>query len=108
MAGVQVIFISAGVESMSRVPMGSSVQNGPGLPFGPKMLERYANGLVPQGISAEMIAEKWNISREELDQISLESHRRAARATAEGRFETQIVPVEVIDEEGDTRVITRD
>lgn len=108
MAGVQDIVIAAGVESMSRVPMGSSVQNGPGLPFGPRMMERYANGLVPQGISAEMIAEKWNISREELDQISLESHQRAARATAEGRFETQIVPVEVTDEEGKTRTVNRD
>src|SRR5690554_3886397 len=108
MAGVQDIVIAAGVESMSRVPMGSSVQNGPGLPFGPRMMERYANGLVPQGISAEMIAEKWSISREELDQISLESHQRAARATAEGRFETQIVPVEVTDEEGKTRTVNRD
>ena len=108
MSGVQDIVVAAGVESMTRVPMGSNAQNGPGLPFGPKMMERYANGLVPQGISAEMIAEKWNISREELDQISLESHQRAARASAEGRFETQILPVEVTDEEGNTRVVTND
>ncbi|MFO7300220.1 MAG: thiolase family protein [Actinomycetes bacterium] len=108
MSGAQDVVIAAGVESMTRVPMGSNVQNGPGLPFGPKMLERYSNGLVPQGISAEMIAEKWDISREELDRISLESHQRAARATAEGRFETQIVPVEVTDEEGNTRLVTRD
>ena len=108
MSGVQDIVVAAGVESMTRVPMGSNAQNGSGLPFGPKMMERYANGLVPQGISAEMIAEKWNISREELDQISLESHQRAARASAEGRFETQILPVEVTDEEGNTRVVTND
>ncbi len=108
MSGVQDIVIAAGVESMTRVPMGSSAQNGPGLPFGPAMLERYANGLVPQGISAEMIAEKWGISREELDQIALESHRRAARATAEGRFETQVVPVEVTDDKGRRVQVTRD
>ncbi len=108
MSGVQDIVVAAGVESMTRVPMGSSVQNGPGLPFGTRMMERYANGLVPQGISAEMIAEKWGISREEMDQISLDSHQRAARATEEGRFETQIVPVEVTDEAGKTRLVTRD
>jgi acetyl-CoA acyltransferase len=88
--------------------MGITAQNGPGLPFGAKMLERYANGLVPQGISAEMIAEKWGISREELDELSLESHRRAARATEEGRFEGQIVPVEVTREDGSVETVTRD
>ncbi len=108
MAGVQDIVVAAGVESMTRVPMGSTVEKGPGFPFGPQVLERYANGLVPQGISAEMIAEKWGISREEMDELSLESHRRAARATEEGRFEGQIVPVEVTREDGTTEVITRD
>ncbi|MGD2101932.1 MAG: thiolase family protein [Acidimicrobiia bacterium] len=108
MAGVQDIVVAAGVENMTRVPMGITAQNGPGLPFGARMLERYANGLVPQGISAEMIAEKWAISREELDELSLESHRRAARATEEGRFESQIVPVEVTLEDGTTETITRD
>jgi acetyl-CoA acyltransferase len=108
MAGVQDVVIAAGVENMTRVPMGITAQNGPGLPFGAKMLERYANGLVPQGISAEMIAEKWGISREELDELSLESHRRAARATEEGRFEGQIVPVEVTREDGSVETVTRD
>lgn len=108
MAGPQDVVIAAGVENMTRVPMGSGVQNGPGLPFGAKMLERYANGLVPQGISAEMIAEKWGISRLELDELSLESHRRAAKATTEGRFETQIVPVEVTGDDGSTRSVTVD
>jgi acetyl-CoA acyltransferase len=108
MAGVQDIVVAAGVENMTRVPMGITAQNGPGLPFGARMLERYANGLVPQGISAEMIAEKWAISREELDELSLESHHRAARATEEGRFESQIVPVEVTLEDGTTETITRD
>ena len=108
MAGVQDVVIAAGVENMTRVPMGITAQQGPGLPFGAKMLERYANGLVPQGISAEMIAEKWGISREELDQLSLESHRRAAQATEEGRFEGQIIPVEVTLEDGSTEMVTRD
>jgi acetyl-CoA acyltransferase len=108
MAGVQDVVIAAGVENMTRVPMGITAQKGPGLPFGAKMLERYANGLVPQGISAEMIAEKWGISREELDELSLESHRRAARATEEGRFEGQIVPVEVTREDGSVETVTRD
>ena len=93
MAGAYDIVIAGGVESMSRVPMGFDAQ-GPGMPFGPIMSERYANGLVPQGISAEMIADKWGLSRERLDRIAFDSHQRAQRATEEGRFATQIVPVE--------------
>ncbi len=108
MAGAQDIVIAAGVESMTRVPMGITAEQGPGLPFGPRMLERYAQGLVPQGISAEMIADKWGISRNELDELSLESHRRAERATVEGRFEGQIVPVEITRENGDVETVTRD
>ncbi len=95
MAGVYDVVIAGGVESMTRVPMGITAQQGPGMPFGPAMIERYANGLVPQGISAELIAEKWSISREELDQIGFDSHMRAARATEEGAFENEIVPVAV-------------
>jgi acetyl-CoA acetyltransferase family protein len=93
MAGQYDIAIAGGVESMSRVPMGSTAQ-GPGTPFGPTMADRYAHQLVPQGLSAEMVADKWGLSRERLDAIALESHRRAMRATEEGRFESQIVPVE--------------
>ena len=108
MAGAQDIVIAAGVESMTRVPMGITAEQGPGMPFGPRMVERYAQGLVPQGISAEMIAEKWGISRGELDELSLESHQRANRATEEGRFEGQIVPVEITRDNGETEMITRD
>jgi acetyl-CoA acyltransferase len=108
MAGAYDVAVAGGVESMTRVPMGVTAQQGPGMPFGPKMLERYSQGLVPQGISAEMIAEKWGISRQELDQISLESHERAARATDEGRFEPQIVPVEVSDPMGQTSTVATD
>jgi acetyl-CoA acyltransferase len=104
MAGAYDVVIAAGVESMTRVPMGITAQQGPGMPFGPLVLERYANGLVPQGISAEMLADKWGLSREELDVLALESHRRAAQATEEGRFETQIVPVTLPD----GSVMTRD
>ncbi len=107
MAGAYDVVIAAGVESMTRVPMGITAQQGPGIPFGPKMLDRYASGLVPQGISAEMIAEKWGLSRNDLDELSLESHRRAARATEEKRFDTQIIPVEVDGESG-REVVTVD
>src|ERR671937_1054069 len=82
------LVISAGVEMMSRVPMGSN-----GGDLSDKLLERWQ--IVPQGISAEAIADEWNLSREELDTFSLESHRRAIAAIDEGRFENEIVTVEV-------------
>ena len=101
MAGAYDIVIAAGVESMTRTPMGSSLLPG-SVPFGPKMLARY--DLVPQGISAELIAEKWGISRQDNDAFSVESHRRAARATHEGRFDREIVPVAVVTEDGSERM----
>ena len=107
MAGVYDIVIAAGVESMTRVPMLVTAQQGPGVPFGPRMLERYDYGLVPQGLSAEMVAEKWGIGREELDLLSLESHQRAAQATKEGRFDNQIVPVPVTTD-GNEELLTVD
>jgi acetyl-CoA acyltransferase len=107
LSGAYDIVIAGGVESMTRVPMGSSSQ-GPGMPFGSQMLRRYDNGLVHQGISADLIAQKWELSREQLDEFSLESHRRAARATAEGRFRSQIVPVEVKNEDGTTSIFDKD
>jgi acetyl-CoA acetyltransferase family protein len=108
LAGAQDIVIAAGVENMTRVPMGVTAQQGPGLPFGPRMLERYSQGLVPQGISAEMMAEKWGLSRTELDELALESHLRAARATEEGRFEEQIIPVGITRENGTRQTVSRD
>jgi acetyl-CoA acyltransferase len=107
-AGAYDVVIAAGVESMTRVPMGASFTPG-SQPFGPKVFARYQErgGLVPQGISAELIAEKWNISREDNDRFSLESHLRAARATDEGRFEQEIVAVETPGEEG-TVLFSRD
>ena len=107
LSGAYDIVIAGGVESMSRVPMGSTTQ-GPGAPFGPLMVERYNHGLVHQGISADLVAQKWEITREELDAFSLESHRRAARATAEGRLTSQILPIPVKDEEGHESLFDRD
>jgi acetyl-CoA acyltransferase len=101
------VVIAAGVENMTRVPMGASVAGGQyGFPFGPLMTQRYPN-LVPQGISAELISEKWGISREQNDAFSVESHKRAARATEEGRFDREILPIEVPTDNGPATV-TRD
>src|SRR5438445_4126438 len=106
-AGAYDVVIAAGVESMTRVPMGASVADGKyGFPFGPMMTGRYPN-LVPQGISAEMISEKWGISREQNDAFSVESHRRAARATEEGRFDREMLPITVPTESG-TEIVNRD
>jgi acetyl-CoA acyltransferase len=102
MSGAYDIVVAAGVEVMSRVPMGSSIGTDMGFPFGPRVAARYepVGGLKNQGIGAEMIADQWGISREDLDAFSAESHRRAAQATAEGRFEREIIPVFVRDENG--------
>jgi acetyl-CoA acetyltransferase family protein len=103
MAGAYDVAVAGGVESMTRTPMGSSIVRELGMPFGPRMMARYATrgGLVNQGISAEMIADRWDLSREDLDAFALGSHRRAARATAEGRFEREIVPVAVRGDDGE-------
>jgi len=108
LSGAYDVVIAGGVEVMTRVPLGSSYKQGPGAPFGSRMLRRYDNGLVHQGISADLVAQKWELSRGELDEFSLESHRRAARATAEGRFRSQIVPVEVKNEDGTTSIFDQD
>ena len=102
MSGAYDIVVAAGVEVMSRVPMGSSIGKDVGFPFGPRVMARYepVGGLKNQGIGAEMIADQWGITREDLDAFSAESHRRAARATAEGRFEREIIAVHVRDEDG--------
>jgi len=87
-AGQLDLVVSAGVEMMSRVPMGSN-----GGDLSDKLLDRWE--IVPQGISAEVIADEWGFSREELDAFSLESHRRAAAAADEGRFDGEIVPIDL-------------
>jgi acetyl-CoA acyltransferase len=92
-AGHLDVVVAAGVESMSRVPMGSNLGEAGWAGFSDKLLDQWQ--IVPQGISAEVIAEEWGLSREQLDEYSLESHRRAIAAIDEGRFEREIVPIEV-------------
>ncbi len=108
MAGAYDIVVAAGVEVMTRVPMGSSIVPGMGEPFSQAMHDRYAaSGLPPQGIGAEMIADEYGFTREDLDAYGAESQRRAAIATADGRFEREIVPVPVTTG-GVTTSMTRD
>src|SRR5205823_10607897 len=95
MAGQYDVVIAGGVEHMTRVPMGSNA-SGPGDgPLSPRLSERY--NIVPQGISAELIAEQWGLKREELDAFAARSHEWAGRAIAEGRFKREIVPVTLSD-----------
>ena len=91
-AGEYDIVIAGGVESMSRVPLGIAASVA-GSPFSPRLHERYPEGLVNQGVSAELIAERWGLSRDDLDAYAAQSHARAARAAAEGRFDSQLLPV---------------
>jgi acetyl-CoA acyltransferase len=102
MAGAYDVVIGGGVEVMTRTPMGASVVRDLGFPFGPRMMHRYAErgGLVSQGEGAELITEQWGITREQLDEFSVRSHQRAAQATAEGRFERELIPVAVKDDDG--------
>ncbi len=116
-AGAYDIAVAAGVEVMTTTPMGASMTPG-SVPFGPNALARYADveyiegwkGLIPQGVSAEIIAEKWNLSREDLDEIGLASQQRAAVARQEGRFDNEIVPVKVkkLDKESGELIDTGD
>jgi acetyl-CoA acetyltransferase family protein len=94
-AGVHDVVIGSGVEHMAHVPMGVGFHwvEEVGSPWPPELMERY--NLIPQGLSAEMIADQWEIPRSELDELALRSHQRAARATEEGRFEREVVPMRV-------------
>ncbi|MGW1508474.1 thiolase family protein [Streptomyces sp. NPDC002394] len=91
MSGAYDIVVACGVESMSRVPMWSNVPPGAD-PFGPGVAARYPEGLVPQGISAELIAAKWSIGRQSMDEFSAASHAKAARSWSDGFFDDQVVP----------------
>ena len=107
MAGAYDIVVAAGVEVMTRVPMGSAMADGKyGFPFGTAVGARYApqGGLVPQGISAELIADKWNITRDDMDTFGLRSQTYALRATNEGRFDREILPV--LDAEGNMMTLS--
>ncbi len=94
-SGVHEVAIGGGVEHMGHIPLSANwkIAEELGSPFPQELMERYA--LVPQGLSAELIAQKWGVSREECDEIALRSHERAARATDEGRFEREIIPFAV-------------
>ena len=102
-SGVCDVTIAGGVESMTRVPMGSNAMQ-PGVPFPPELTELY--DLVPQGISAELIARKYGISRKAMDEFSVESHHRAHDATEKGYFKSQIMPVDVSN--GQPEIFSRD
>jgi acetyl-CoA acetyltransferase family protein len=100
-SGVHDVVIGSGVEHMGHIPMGIGFNwvDQVGAPWPPELMERY--NLIPQGLSAEMIADKWEIPRSELDELAVRSHQHAARATEEGRFERETVPFQV---NGDTYV----
>ncbi|HEU4755711.1 MAG TPA: acetyl-CoA C-acyltransferase [Agromyces sp.] len=95
LAGQADIVIACGVESMSRVPLGSSAAGGD--PYGSRVRARYPDGLVNQGVSAELIAAKWGFTREQLDEFAARSHALAAAAGASGAFATEVVPVSGVD-----------
>lgn len=102
MAGQADIVIACGIESMSRVPLGSSAAGAD--PYGERIRARYPDGLVNQGVSAELIAQKWGFSRERLDEFAARSHRLAAEAGESGAFATEVVPVNGVDSLADETV----
>ncbi|SDO04795.1 thiolase family protein [Geodermatophilus sp. DSM 45219] len=99
LSGQADVVVAGGVEVMSRVPMGSTYNEavGAGAPLGPRFLERYDGVFPNQGVGAEMIAERWGFSRTQLDEYSLASHEKAAKAQADGAFEEEIAPVTTPD-----------
>src|SRR6266704_1849402 len=106
-SGVAEVTIAGGVESMTRVPMGSTVTQGPGIPFPPELTELY--DLVPQGISAELMARKYGRSRKAMDEFGVRSHQRAHEATDKGYMQSQIMPVDVpVEGNGHTDLFTKD
>jgi acetyl-CoA acyltransferase len=108
MAGAYDVVVAAGVEVMTRTPMGASIVQGMGFPFPQEQLDRYSEtGLPPQGIGADMIAVEYGITREDLDAFGALSQQRAATARDEGRFENEIIPIEV-EIDGQTEVVTSD
>jgi acetyl-CoA acyltransferase len=106
MAGAYDLVVASGVESMTRVPMGSSFAGGN--PISPRLAARYEGKLVPQGISADLIATKWGITRDESDDFGYRSHLRAATATREGRFQREMMPLKVANEAGEQILLDHD
>lgn len=103
-AGQAEIVVAGGVENMSRVPMGSSLQEGQ--PFTDRIMAQY--DMIPQGVAADKIAAQWGIRREHADQIGYDSHRRAAEASSKGYFTREILPVEGADDAGQALQVTQD
>ncbi|NNL66924.1 MAG: thiolase family protein [Myxococcales bacterium] len=109
MSGAYDIAVAAGVEVMSKVPMGASVVSGMDFPFPQEMQDRYKEtGLPPQGIGADMIADQWGFTREDLDAFGARSQQLAEKATADGRFKNEIVPTPYTDEDGKEQILTVD
>jgi acetyl-CoA acyltransferase len=106
MAGAYDLVVASGVENMTRVPMGSSMMGAN--PFGQQLFARYEGKLVPQGISADLIATKWNITREESDDFGYRSHVRSAKATKEGYLKREILPLKVSGEGGEQILLDHD
>lgn len=107
-AGHTDVVIAGGVESMTRVPMGSNRDNGPGRPAGPDVAERYDREWFSQGEGAEIIAERWGLDRTTLDQLALDSHALAQEATENGWLEGQILPIRGLSKEGEEITFARD
>jgi len=109
MSGAYDIVVAAGVEVMSKVPMGASVVKGMDFPFPQEMQDRYKEtGLPPQGIGADMIADQWGFTREDLDAFGARSQQLAEKATADGRFKNEIIPTPYVDEDGKDQMLTVD
>jgi acetyl-CoA acetyltransferase family protein len=106
MAGVQDVVIACGVESMSALPIGTSTLGRD--PYGQRLAARYPDGLVNQGVSAELIASRCGFTRDELDEFSARSHRLAAEAAETGRFARELVPVNTTDADGGPRTVVAD
>src|SRR6266545_4711185 len=106
MSGAYDLVVASGVENMTRVPMGSSTMGAN--PFGQQLWARYEGKLVPQGISADLIATKWNITREESDDFAYRSHVRAAKATREGYLKREMLPLKVTGEGGEQNLLDHD
>jgi len=105
-AGAYDVVVAAGVESMSRVPMGASALGAD--TSGDGLRQRYPDGLVPQGIAAELIAARWGISRDDLDRFALSSQHKALAARDEGRFDAEIAPIKVTRPDGSLTLVTAD
>ncbi len=106
MAGAYDVVIACGVESMSRIPMFSAQQGAN--PYGDRFAQRYPHGLIPQGVSAELVAAKWGLQREELDEFALRSHQRAAAAGASGAFDQEIVTLRATGPDGSQALVRTD